>query len=81
MREEFLRAEGFEVVRIGDAEVISNDGEAFARIERAVLKRLRTPPLAPPQEGEGDAALEVQVPTPTPPHKGEGGAGAEAASR
>jgi very-short-patch-repair endonuclease len=78
VREAFLCAEGFEVVRIRDAEVIANDGQAFARIESAVLRRLKTPPLTPPHRGEGkvSAALDAQDPTPTSPHKGEGEAGA-----
>ncbi|MYZ49808.1 DUF559 domain-containing protein [Rhizobiales bacterium L72] len=41
VRDRFLRAEGFRVVRVRDADVLAGSAEAFARIEDALRPHLR----------------------------------------
>jgi very-short-patch-repair endonuclease len=66
-RDQFLRSQGFRVLRFWDQDVIANSADAFAVIEEAVGPRLRGAFLPVAQPGMGG-------PSPTPPHKGEGGA-------
>ena len=67
-RDAYLKAQGFEVIRIRGSGVSGNTSESFARIEDAGRPYLRTqivnagasvktPPLAPPHKGEGDLVV------------------------
>ncbi len=70
-RDAFLRSQGFEVVRVRDAEIVGNTSDAFARIEAALRPHLRadaseagfgiTPPRTPPHEGEGGMNAELRL--------------------
>ena len=63
-RDCFLRSQGFVVVRVRDADVIANSPTAFAPIENAIARFLRTPPPARPSTSSGRA-------TPSPQGGGE----------
>jgi very-short-patch-repair endonuclease len=60
-RDRSLRSQGFQVIRVCDADVIANAERAFAPIEEAMRPYLTAPPpaasrLPPPHKGEGVAA-------------------------
>lgn len=55
-RESYLREQGFEILRLGNNEVIGNIGGVLEAIANAVAHRLRTispPPYPPPARGRG----------------------------
>jgi very-short-patch-repair endonuclease len=56
-KDRFLTSQGFVVCRVRDADVIGNVDSAFSPVEEAVRHYLKTPPPAPPHEGEGDEAV------------------------
>ena len=53
-KDEFLRREGFTIIRVGNDDVVANSPSAFAEIEAAIARCIDTPPLTPPHEGEGN---------------------------
>jgi len=53
-KDDFLRREGFTVMRVGNDDVVANAPAAFATIEAAILRCIDTPPLTPPHKGEGN---------------------------
>jgi len=56
-RDRFLKGQGFQVIRLRDADVIANAARSFGLIEEAVRAHLKAPPpaasrLPPPHKGE-----------------------------
>ena len=81
-RDRFLRGEGYNVIRVRDADAIANSMTAFAPIEEALRELLGTPPPAasrqpPPHKGEGDRQRRGQshpaAASPQPPSPQGGG--------
>ncbi len=54
-RDDFLRSQGFTVIRVNDADAVANAEKAFAPIEEAVRPYLKSPSPNPSPQGGGES--------------------------
>ena len=54
-RDQFLKSQGFTVIRVNDADAVANAERAFAPIEEAVRPYLKSPSPNPSPQGGGES--------------------------